>query len=221
MAGTEDIDDRTTLEKRELCRSIAESFVSVSPRSRFTFEDVLDRSLFYEKLETEVNSIYDSPRARKGRNIVSIRDSSFRGKVAEAWYVENQPFPGTVSWTDRRWHDILVNESKYASFRGTHIEIKTVSNWSNKEIFDKIDRLIWAQWNESSFVSMFLTNWDLERDKWFRQEKNKGSAGTFVQYVESGKSEVWWEYYGTRCIDPNKKIIKDHRKHGLVERSDI
>lgn len=208
-------------EKRELCRTVANSFVSSVPRARLTFEDISDRSMFYERLETEVNSIYDSPHARKGRNIISIKDNSFRGKVAEAWYVENQPFPGTVSWTDRRWHDIIINESKYPSFGGTHIEIKTVSNWTNREILEKIDKIIWAQWNESSFVSMFLTNWDLERDKWFKQQKNKGSKGTFVQYVESGKSNVWWEYYGTRCIDPNKKIVNDYKNQNLIQIGDI
>jgi hypothetical protein len=182
-------DEKSTLEKREICRTITESFLSTEPRIRFTFSDILNTATFYQRLNAEVNSIYESAHARKGRSIISIKDSSFRGKVAEAWYVENQPFPGNVSWTDQRWHDIIVNESKYVAFNGSHIEIKTVSNW-----------------NTSSFVSMFLTNWDSERDKWFKSVKSTGTEGTFVQYVESGCSDVWWEYFGTKCIDPSKKI---------------
>lgn len=200
-------DEGSTLEKREMCRTITESFLSSEPRIRFTFSDILNKSEFYQRLNTEVNSIYESVHARKGRNVISIKDSSFRGKVAEAWYVENQPFPGSVSWTDQRWHDIVVNESKYPAFKGSHIEVKTVSNWNGREITEKIDNVIWARWNTSSFVSMFLTNWDSERDKWFKSVKSTGAEGTFVQYVESGGSNVWWEYFGTKCIDPNKNII--------------
>lgn len=205
MAEETDV-DITTLEKREICRSITESFLSGTPRFRFTFQDISNKSEFYQRLNTEVNSIYESVHARKGRSIISIKDSSFRGKVAEAWYVENQPFPGNVSWTDQRWHDIIVNESKYLAFNGSHIEIKTVSNWNNREIMEKVDNVVWAKWNTSSFVSMFLTNWDSERDKWFKSVKSTGTEGTFVQYVESGCSDVWWEYFGTKCIDPSKKI---------------
>lgn len=203
-----ELEERTTIEKRDLCRSITESFLSSEPRSKFTFQDITNTAVFYQRLNAEVNSIYESAHARKGRSMISIRDSSFRGMVAEAWYVENQPFPGNVSWTDQRWHDIIVTESKYIPFTGTHIEIKTVSSWNSKEIMGKVDKVVWAQWNNSSFVSMFLTNWDSERDKWFKTIKSSGSEGTFAQYVETGLSNVWWEYYGTRCIDPNKRIVK-------------
>lgn len=202
-------------EKRSLCRSVAETFLQGKPRSRFTFSDIdTDSVSFYERLDAEVNSIYNSPRARKGRNIFSIRDSSFRGLVAEAWYIQNQRFPGTISWTDKRWHDILIAESKYEPFTGMHIEIKTLSEWSLHEVFRKIDATIWAVWNASSFISMFLTNWDQERDAWFNNTKKLGKSGTFVDHVESGKSNVWWDYFGTKCIDPTKKIL---RKENYVD----
>lgn len=193
--------------KQEVCRAIAESFASEVPRARFTFADITSqRTTFYERLEQETDSIYNSPRARKGRSIHSIRDSSFRGLVAEAWYVQTQPFPGRVSWTDLRWHDVVVNESVVPSFGGSHIEVKTLSEWSHKEVFGKIDSIVWARWNTSAFVSMFLTNWDQERDKWFRENKSKGAEGTFVSIVESGNVDVWWQYFGTKCIDPSKNI---------------
>lgn len=194
-------------EKQALCKSVAESFFESEPRIRFTFSDIDTTSVsFYDRLDAEAKSIYDSPRARKGRSIFSIRDSSFRGLAAEAWYVQNQPFPGTITWTERRWHDVAVTESKHLPFVGTHIEVKTVSEWSKREIFKKIDSIVWAKWNVSSFVSMFLTNWNEERDRWFNTTKSKGGKGTFVDHVESGKSNVWWEYYGTKCIDPVKRM---------------
>ena len=200
-----------TEEKRGICKTVSESFLNSSPRVRFTFSDIDTENVsFYERLDAEVRSIYDSPRARKGRTIFSIRDSSFRGLVAEAWYVQNQPFPGNVTWTDKRWHDVLIYESKYVAIKSEHIEVKTVSEWSGKEIFRKIDSIVWAPWNTSSFVSMFLTNWDVERDEWFNGVKSKGGKGTFVEHVESHKSNVWWEYFGTKCIDPTKKIT--HKK---------
>lgn len=197
----------TVLEKQMLCRSITESFLYSTPKARFTFSDLNTEAVaFYSRLEAEVESIYSSTRARKGRTKFSIRDSSFRGMVAEAWYIQNQPFPGSLSWTDVRWHDIVINESKYSAFNGSHIEIKTVSSWNYDEIMKKVDGSVWAVWNTSSFMSVFLTNWDDERDKWFSTAKKKGAKGTFVDHVESGKSNVWWEYFGTKCIDPSKKI---------------
>lgn len=202
------------VEKKEICRSVAESFLNSTPKIRFTFSDIdTDNVSFYERLDAEVRSIYDSPRARKGRTVFSIRDSSFRGLVAEAWYVQNQPFPGSVTWTDKRWHDVLVTESKYVPFNQAHIEVKTVSEWTGKEIFRKVDSVVWAPWNTSSFISMFLTNWDVERDEWFNRVKSKGAKGTFVDHVEAGKSNVWWEYFGTKCIDPTKKIV--HKKKSV------
>ena len=71
---------------------------------------------------------------------------------------------------------------------------------------------MWAPWNTSSFISMFLTNWDKERDTWFKNMKANGIKGTFVDYVEAGESNVWWEYFGTKCIDPSKKI-QSKKKH--------
>lgn len=200
--------DLLILEKRELCSSVTDRFLLSSPKIRFSFSDVdVERLSFYDRLDAEVKSIYNSPRARKDRTIFSIRDHSFRGMIAEAWYVQNNPFPGVVSWSTKRWHDLLVNESKYEPLKGTHIEIKTVSEWNRTEINKKVDSTMWAVWNTSSFISMFLTNWDKERDLWFKSVKSKGEKGTFVNYVESGKSNVWWEYFGTKCIDPTKKII--------------
>jgi hypothetical protein len=193
--------------KQEVCRAITESFVSERPRARFTFSDITSqRTMFYERLEQETDSIYNSPRARKGRSRHSVRDSSFRGLVAEAWYVQTQPFPGSVSWTDLRWHDVVVNESSFPTFKNAHIEVKTLSEWNHKEVFTKIDSIVWAKWNTSAFVAMFLTNWDKERDMWFNEHKSRGEAGTFVSQVESGSVEVWWEYFGTKCIDPTKDI---------------
>lgn len=196
------------IEKQRLCKSITESFLYSEPKARFTFSEIdTDAISFYERLDTEVESIYNSPRARKGRTKISIRDSSFRGMVAEAWYIQNQPFPGSLSWTNVRWHDIMVNESKYPQFNGSHIEVKTVSKWNYTEIMKKIDGSVWAVWNTSSFMSMFLTNWDSERDAWFKDVKTGGANGTFVDYVQSGKSNVWWDYFGTKCIDPSMKIL--------------
>jgi hypothetical protein len=199
--------EEKTLEKQRLCRAISESFFQEKPRIKFGFNDIVSqRTSFYERLEIETDSIYNSPYARKGRTKYAIRDSSFRGLVAEAWYIENQPFPGSVLWTERRWHDIIVNESKLPIFEGTHIEVKTISKWNYSNILNKIDSIVWSKWNSSSFVSMFLTNWDDERDKWFKTIKSKGKKGTFVSEVERGKVDVWWEYFGTKCIDPDVKI---------------
>lgn len=206
MIQQEDAQEQLILEKRQLCSSVTEQFLSLNPKLRFTFSDIdTDSIFFYDRLESEVRSIYNSPRARKERTIFSIRDHSFRGMVAEAWYVQTCPFPGKLSWTTKRWHDVFVNESEYPQLRGTHIEIKTVSEWSKSEINKKIDATMWANWNTSSFISVFLTNWDLERDNWFTNVKSKGAKGTFVDHVKSGKSNVWWEYYGTKCIDLSKK----------------
>jgi len=195
--------------RQKFCRNISESFFNETPRIRFTFNDIVSqRKSFYDRLDTETESIYNSPRARKNRTKHSIRDSSFRGLVAEAWYLETQPFPGNVTWTEKRWHDIFVNESLVPSFQGTHIEIKTISKWGYSEILSKIDSIVWSKWNTSSFVSLFLTNWDQERDRWFKEEKSKGKKGTFVNEVERGKVDVWWEYFGTKCINPDLKILR-------------
>jgi hypothetical protein len=201
-----DINNSNIIEKQNLCKTITESFLYLTPKVRFTFSEInTDAISFYDRLEAEVDSIYGSPKARKGRSVFSIRDSSFRGMVAEGWYIQNQPFPGSLSWTNARWHDILINESKYESFNGSHIEIKTVSSWSYQDILKKVDSTVWATWNTSSFISIFLTNWDEEKNTWFNTIKNKGSKGTFVDYVKSGKSKVWWEYFGTKCLDSTKK----------------
>lgn len=213
MNQTNDYQSKLILERREICSSITDHFAFSMPKVRFSFSEIDTESLFfYDRLDAEVKSIYDSPRARKGRSIFSIRDHSFRGMIAEAWYIQNNPFPGVVSWTTKRWHDVIVNESKYAPLKGTHIEIKTVSEWNKSEINKKIDATVWANWNTSSFISVFLTNWDSERDLWFKTIKSKGEKGTFVNYVESGKSDVWWEYYGTKCIDSTKKIANKRSK---------
>lgn len=206
MIEVDNISDSVAV-KQEICRTITESFLYETPRVRFTFSDLdTERVSFYERLEKETDSIYNSPRARKDRTRHSIRDNSFRGLVAEAWYVQNQPFPGIVSWTDLRWHDVFVNESNIPTFQGSHIEVKTLTKWSQRDIHSKIDSIVWARWNTSSFVSLFLTNWDDERDKWFRDHKSKGARGTFINQVEKGKVDVWWEYFGTKCIDPTKEI---------------
>jgi hypothetical protein len=84
--------------------------------------------------------------------------------------------------------------------------VKTLTKWSQRDIHSKIDSIVWARWNTSSFVSLFLTNWDDERDKWFRDHKSKGARGTFINQVENGKVDVWWEYFGTKCIDSTKEI---------------
>lgn len=199
--------DSDVHEKQSLCKTVTNSFLYSTPRVQFTFHDIDTNSVsFYDRLDAEVKSIYDSPRARKGRSVFSVRDSSFRGLVAEAWYIQHQQFPGNISWTDKRWHDIVINESKYDVFSNRFIEVKTVSEWNYEEILKKIDATVWAVWNNSSFISMFLTNWDIEKEKWFTAVKSKGKQGTFVEYVESGKSNVWWKYFGTKCIAPNVKI---------------
>jgi hypothetical protein len=200
------------IEKQALCKTVTESFLYSMPRVRFNFSDIDAKAIsFYDRLEAEVESIYGSPRARKGRTKFSIRDSSFRGMVAEGWYIQNQPFPGSLSWTDVRWHDIMINESKYPSFNGDHIEVKTVSSWNYRDILNKVDSAVWAVWNTSSFISVFLTNWDQERDLWFKNVKSTGAKGTFVDHVKSGASNVWWEYFGTKCIDPSKKVVHKHK----------
>jgi hypothetical protein len=97
-------------------------------------------------IEKEALAIYDSPVARNGRDLESIKWCVRQGKVAELWLIENEGYDES----DKKWHD-LKKDNEYT-------EVKAYTGvWSKDAPFVQKDlrRLRNESWSTSTWYKLF------------------------------------------------------------------
>ena len=102
-------------------------------------------------IKKEVDSIYNSDTARRGRDYETIKFSVRQGKIAELYLIENYGY----SESDIRWHDLKkINENGGV---GEYVEIKAYSSNSiDAGYLDaEIRRIKNSSWNYSKYLIAF------------------------------------------------------------------
>lgn len=113
---------------------------------KFTENDIKDWERLERMIEKEAQAIYDSPVARNGRDLDTIRFCVRQGKVAELWLIENEGYEES----DKKWHDLKKD--------GEYTEVKAYTGvWSKEAPFVQKDlrRLKNESWSTSTWYKLF------------------------------------------------------------------
>ena len=117
---------------------------------KFTENDIQDKERLQRMVRKEAEQIFNSPAARKGRDLETIEIFVKQGKVAELFLIENF---GYIE-SDIKWHDLK-------DISGEYTEVKAYTNTPNASVpyVEKdLKRYREASWSNSKWYILFNVN---------------------------------------------------------------
>lgn len=113
---------------------------------KFTERDIRDRDRLERMIEKEARAIFDSPAARNGRDLDTIKFCVKQGKVAELWLIENEGYDEA----GKKWHDLKDSDGEY-----TEVKAYTIHDTSAPCVARDLRRLRTEKWNLSKWYVLF------------------------------------------------------------------
>jgi hypothetical protein len=112
----------------------------------FTQDDIKDKELLEKLIQEETKRIFESDKARHGRNEDQITASVKQGKIAELYLVQS----GRFKFADIKWHD-LVNSA------GEYVEVKAydVNDWNAPSVIRDLQRYRTEKWCKAKYYYLF------------------------------------------------------------------
>ena len=123
------------------------AYKELTEKIRFTENDIKDKDRLNRMIKNEAIQIYNSPVARRGRDLETIEFFVKQGKVAELYLIENQNY----SEANRKWHDLKDPNGDYT-------EVKAYSNTPTPNVpYVEKDLIKYKQssWNYSKWYILF------------------------------------------------------------------